>query len=441
VKRIGATEINFITTVKAALVETGNQFIKRFTWGIMGMVLVLLTWANIAEIDQLTRGQGQVIPDGQVQMIQNLEGGIIREIMVTEGDIVTEGQVLMKLDDLKSRTMLREKELVLQGLLAKKARLEAESDLSKNFVVSQKLKESISGIVEQEFQLFQTIRKRIKTDMDIINEKVKQKESIYRETITNIKHIEQEYKLISRELSLKKPLVLKGITPETEYLAQKRTSNDIKKRLNQEKMKIYQIQTEITSLKKEIDKSLFKYKKESEQELSEVLVTMEQVRNDIERIEDEVRRRDVKSSTSGTVKQVLVHTVGGVVQPGDKLLEIVPETKKVILEVKIKPADIGFLHRDMHAVIKFTAYDYSIYGTNDGVVTNISADSIRDDDESFYLVKIQVTNKVVDKRNNRPLDIIPGMTADVDILTGKKTIMNYILKPIFKSADSALSER
>jgi adhesin transport system membrane fusion protein len=439
--KVGGIELQFITNVKAAFVEVGNKFIRRFTWGLMSMVFILLVWANLAEIDQLTRGQGQVIPDGQVQMIQNLEGGIVREILVQEGDLVSEGQVLLKMDDLKSRTMLKEKELQLMGLLAKKARLESESDLKKTFTVSQKLKESIPEIVAQEFQLFQTIRKRIKTDMDIISEKVKQKKSVYSETLTDIKHTETEYKLITRELSLKKPLVLKGITPETEYLAQKRTANDVKKRLNQSKAKLFQVQTEISSLKKEIDKIMFRYRKESEEELSDVLVVMEQTKNDIKRIEDEVRRRDVKSSTSGTVKQVLVNTVGGVVQPGDKLLEIVPETKKVILEVKIKPSDIGFLHRDMHAVIKFTAYDYSIYGTNDGKVINISADSIRENDESFYLVKIEVDHEVVDKRNGQHLDIIPGMTADVDIMTGKKTIMNYILKPIFKSADSALSER
>lgn len=439
--KIGNVELHFIDNVKAAFVKTSNKFIRRFTWGLMIMVLVLLTWANLAEIDQLTRGKGQVIPDGQVQMIQNLEGGIVREIMVKEGDQVTQGQTLMKMDDLKSRTMLKEKELSLMGLSAKKARLESESNIEKKFIVSKELEEGIPTIVQQEFELFQTIRKKIKTDLDIIHEKIKEKQSIYRETLTNIKHTEYEYKLIKRELSLKKPLVIKGITPETEYLAQQRTANEVSKRLNQHKTKLVQVQSELDGLKKEIDKVLFKYRKESKEELSDLMIRIEQTKNDIQRIEDEVRRRDVKSSTSGKVKQVLVNTVGGVVQPGDKLVEIVPETKKVILEVKIKPSDIGFLHKGMLAVIKFTAYDYSIYGTNEGVVTNISADSIREGDDSFYLVTIEVKGKVVDKRNNRLLDIIPGMTADVDIMTGKKTIMNYILKPIFKSTDGALSER
>ncbi len=367
---------------------------KRFghilLWFSAAFILMALVWANFADLDEVTTGKGKVIPSSQIQVIQNLEGGIVKKIFVREGEVVQKGQILMQLDEIRFQSSLRETEAKAAGLSIKILRLMAEVN-NKPFIVPKSLSEKYPEQVASEKRLYETRQKELN-------------------------QLQTSYDLATKELNMTKPLVKKGAVSPVEVLRLERTASDLQKQV-------------------------LTFKSEALKDLNDAKADLRVIKESMTAGEDRLKRTTIRSPVKGIVNRIIITTVGGVSQPGSDLMEIVPLEDTLLIEAKIKPKDIGFIHPGQDATVKITAYDYSIYGGLKGKVEHISGDTMTDDkDRTYYLIRVRTNKNYLGTKKN-PLNIIPGMTATVDILTGHKTVMTYILKPIMKARERALRER
>lgn len=361
-------------------------------WLAVLFLVVALTWANFAVLDEVTTGQGKVIPSKQIQLIQNLEGGIVKEILVQEGDIVEEGQVLVVLDSTRFSANFEEAKQKMIALEFEVARLTAQTQRIP-FVVNDELKASHPNLAAAE-------------------------EALYESWMNGLKQLQAAYDLADQELQMTKPLVAKGAVSKVEVLRLERQIN-------------------------ELQGQIINFQTEALDELSQDRAELLALRETYVIHKDRLNRAKVRSPVKGIVKQIEVTTVGEISQPGTDLMEIVPLDDTLLIEAKIRPSDIGFLHPGQNAMVKITAYDFSIYGGLQGTLERISADSIvdeKDEEKTFYLIHVRTEKNQLGK-SEEPLFIIPGMSATVDILTGEKSVLQYILKPILKAREKALRER
>ncbi|HAU1184014.1 TPA: HlyD family type I secretion periplasmic adaptor subunit [Legionella pneumophila] len=374
--------------------HSSKTFTHIILWTTLLFFIVAIIWANYAILDEVTTGQGKVIPSSEVQVIQNLEGGIIQNIFVKEGQIVKKDQILMQIDNTRFMASYAEAEKKIDALEIEVIRLNAQISKTKP-VFPEKFTKSYPRLVQDQL-------------------------SLYESRMRELNQLEIALELAQKELNLTRPLLKGGSVSEVEVIRLERTVSEIKG--NIEKFK-----------SEELDK-LNKAR-------TELFALVEANKAD----KDRLTRTTVRSPVYGIVKQIKTTTIGGVVQPGSDLLEIVPLDDTLLIEAKIRPSDIGFIHPGQKAIVKITAYDFSIYGGLEGVVEHISADTIIDEktdkkEESYYIVKVR-TEKNYLGTEKKPLPIIPGMQATVDILTGQKSVLQYLLKPIIKAKQSALRER
>ncbi|HAU0263539.1 TPA: HlyD family type I secretion periplasmic adaptor subunit [Legionella pneumophila] len=374
--------------------HSSKTFTHIILWTSLLFFIVAIIWANYAILDEVTTGQGKVIPSSEVQVIQNLEGGIIQNIFVKEGQIVKKDQILMQIDNTRFMASYAEAEKKIDALEIEIIRLNAEISDTK-------------PVFPDKF---------IKTYPHLVQNQL----SLYESRMRELNQLKKSLELAQKELDLTRPLLKGGSVSEVEVIRLERSVSEIKG--NIEKFK-----------SEELDK-LNKAR-------TELFALVEANKAD----KDRLTRTTVRSPVYGIVKQIKTTTIGGVVQPGSDLLEIVPLDDTLLIEAKIRPSDIGFIHPGQKAMVKITAYDFSIYGGLEGVVEHISADTIIDEktdkkEESYYIVKVR-TEKNYLGTEKKPLPIIPGMQATVDILTGQKSVLQYLLKPIIKAKQSALRER
>ncbi|HCJ1062737.1 TPA: HlyD family type I secretion periplasmic adaptor subunit [Legionella pneumophila] len=374
--------------------HSSKTFTHIILWTSLLFFIVAIIWANYAILDEVTTGQGKVIPSSEVQVIQNLEGGIIQNIFVKEGQIVKKDQILMQIDNTRFMASYAEAEKKIDALEIEIIRLNAEISDTK-------------PVFPDKF---------IKTYPHLVQDQL----SLYESRMRELNQLKKSLELAQKELDLTRPLLKGGSVSEVEVIRLERSVSEIKG--NIEKFK-----------SEELDK-LNKAR-------TELFALVEANKAD----KDRLTRTTVRSPVYGIVKQIKTTTIGGVVQPGSDLLEIVPLDDTLLIEAKIRPSDIGFIHPGQKAMVKITAYDFSIYGGLEGVVEHISADTIIDEKtdkkkESYYIVKVR-TEKNYLGTEKKPLPIIPGMQATVDILTGQKSVLQYLLKPILKAKQSALRER
>ncbi|BCZ97125.1 TPA: HlyD family type I secretion periplasmic adaptor subunit [Legionella pneumophila subsp. pneumophila] len=374
--------------------HSSKTFTHIILWTSLLFFIVAIIWANYAILDEVTTGQGKVIPSSEVQVIQNLEGGIIQNIFVKEGQIVKKDQILMQIDNTRFMASYAEAEKKIDALEIEIIRLNAEISDTK-------------PVFPDKF---------IKTYPHLVQDQL----SLYESRMRELNQLKKSLELAQKELDLTRPLLKGGSVSEVEVIRLERSVSEIKG--NIEKFK-----------SEELDK-LNKAR-------TELFALVEANKAD----KDRLTRTTVRSPVYGIVKQIKTTTIGGVVQPGSDLLEIVPLDDTLLIEAKIRPSDIGFIHPGQKAMVKITAYDFSIYGGLEGVVEHISADTIIDEktdkkEESYYIVKVR-TEKNYLGTEKKPLPIIPGMQATVDILTGQKSVLQYLLKPIIKAKQSALRER
>ena len=437
---ISDSDIEYMSSLSSAVLQKSTISSKIILWFIFITFLWFIVWASFAEVDEMTRGEGKVIPSGQVQVIQNLEGGIIADILVKEGDKVKKGDILLKVDNKKFVSSFEESKIKLNELKAKARRLYAEAN-NKPFLITNEKNAEYKKLLKHEESLYLSNKNQLNKKISIIDEQLLQKRNQLKEAQSKIKLLGENYKLIQKEIIMSIPLVKKHIMPEVELLKIKREAGKSKQEIESLILTIPRLKSEIQEVKNKKAETILDFQNKAKKEWNETMAEIARVEKTQTALEDQVKRTLVRSPVTGTVKQVFINTIGGVIKPGMDLMEIVPTEDSLVIETKIKPSDIAFLHPDQKATIKFTAYDFSIYGGLEGKVVQISADTITDKKgNSFYLVKIK-TNKNYLEKNHKKLEIIPGMVANVDILTGKKTIMKYLLKPIFKAKNNALRER
>lgn len=433
-------DLEFISDARAAVLEQvprGGRFIL---WGTILFIALALVWANHAELDEVTRGQGKVIPSRQIQVIQNLEGGIISEILVKEGDVVEIGQPLIKIDDVRFSSSFRESQVRLTALQAKAERLKAEA-AGKPFVPSKHLQKAQPEVVRREVELFESRKQQHSATINILQQQIRQRQQELSELRVRRSQLQTNYELANRELELTRPLVAQGAISEVEVLRLERTVNELKGDLDGTSHAIPKAQSKYEEAQRKVEEVKLTFLNEVRTELNDVQAEISGLSESSTALADRVRRTIVRSPVKGQVNRMLVNTVGGVIQPGMDLVEVVPIEDSLLVEARIQPRDIGFLHPGQRSMVKFTAYDFAIYGGLEAQLEYISADSLTDEKGNlYYLVRVR-TKKNYLGEDNKPLAIIPGMMTTVDILTGKKTVLEYLLKPVLRAKEYALRER
>ena len=434
-------DLDFVSDANAAILANTPKGGRKILIGAAAFFGIMLFWASVAEIDEVTKGEGKVIPSSQVQIIQNLEGGILQEIMIKEGQTVQKNQVLLRIDDTRFGAKLRGSKMQRYALEAKSARLRAEAEGRKSFAIPTEVIKSAPKLGRQEQDLFRSRQNQLKATIDILNQQVAQKKQEVSELKAKEKQLSRSHALAQKQLNISKPLVRQGAVSEVEILKLEREVAQLQGDLDATRLSIPRVRSTLKEARQKVHERELQFQNEARTEYNEVIAELAPLKESEAAQEDTFRRTSVRSPVRGTVKQLLINTVGGVIQPGADLVEIVPLEDTLLIEAKIRPQDIAFLRPGQEATIKFTAYDFAIFGGLTAKVEHISADTIADEKgNSFYLVRLRTEQNYLGT-DIKPLPIIPGMVAEVDVLTGKKTILNYLLKPVLRAKHRALSER
>ena len=427
--------------VNKALIEDAPRVVRLTIWAIIGFFVFLMLWANFAVIDEVTKGDGKAIPSSKIQKIQNLEGGIVSEMFVKEGQIVEAGAPLIRLDDTRFASNVGETEADRLSMLLRVERLSAEvDDRPLNF--PEDVLKAVPGQAKSEESLYISRRQQLHDEIGGLQEQLIQRQQELREFSSKQAQYRQQLGLQRQEINMSEPLVAQGAVSPVEVLRLKRAEVETRGQLDATTLAIPRAESAIKEVQRKIDETRGKFRSEALTQLNEARTDLNKAQATGKALEDRVSRTLVTSPVRGIVNKLLVNTIGGVIQPGSDLIEIVPLDDTLLVEAKIRPQDIAFLHPGQEATVKFTAYDYTIYGGLKAKLEQIGADTITDEDKktTYYIIKLR-TDKSHLGTDEKPLLIIPGMVASVDIITGKKTVLSYLLKPIIRARAEALHER
>ncbi len=397
--RISAADAAFMNDVQESLLSQTTPGSRLVSYIVAAIIVVGIIWASMARVEEITQGEAKVISRSREQVIQSLEGGILAEMSVREGDVVESGQVLLKIDPTRANASYREALTKVVGLKATLARLRAEA-YGQALVFDEQVQQ-FPEEVENETRAFNARRRALEE---------------------SVSALDRSYALAMREINLAEPLAAKGLLSDVELLRMRRQANDIRSQVVERRNR---------------------YRADANSELVKLEMELSQTSESLVGRADVVERTTVTAPVRGTVKNVRVNTIGGVIQPGEHILEIVPLEEQLLVEGKIRPKDVAFLRPGLPATVKITAYDYAIYGGLTGTVEHISPDTLKDDekasagrpDTTYYRVVV-LTNKSALHAGDKDLPIIPGMVATVEIRTGEKTVLDYLLKPVLKAREA-----
>jgi membrane fusion protein, adhesin transport system len=439
-RRPKRADAEFVIGRAGADLHAPRGFAHLLLFAVVAFFVVFFAWASWAELEEVTRGDGKVIPSSQVQVVQNLEGGIVAEIPAREGAIVQRGEVLVRIDNVRAASELRESRqryLSLQGALS---RLRAEvGDVPLAF--APEVMAEAPDVAQSESALYRARREALLSELEVLRSQAAQREQERTELATRLDQLERSHALAREELAITEPLATSRVVSRVQLLRLQREVNDLAGELEATRLAMPRIEAALREATRRIEERQLSFRAEAQRELTAVQAEAAALQEEITAEADMVSRTEVRSPVRGTVKQLFVNTVGGVIQPGADLVEIVPLEDNLLVEAKVRPADIAFLRPGQPAVVKITAYDFAIYGGLDALVEDISADTITDErGESFYRVRVRTDESALHEAGE-PLPIIPGMTTQVDILTGQKTVLDYLLRPILSAKERALRER
>ncbi len=439
-RKLNEHDHQYMDSLGEALAEHTPRKIRYAIYFWLIAVAGFLIWASLAQVDEITRGQGKVVPSGNNKVIQNLEGGIVKEIMVNVGDSVEKGTPLLKIENEKARSQMKATEIKLHELAAKKERLAAEAE-GRSFDVNLSGTGKDYGFYHNELSLYHSRQKELRSRIEALQEQRSQKEHTEMETRQRIADLNRTAVLMAKEVSIMRPMVKQGVKSRVEFMHLQREQSKILEELHSAQNSLPGIASSIREISHKIDETRAEFRNKAKEELNQVEGELLRARQSYLALKDEVTRTIVRSPIKGIVQKLYIHTVGGVIKPGEDLVEIVPTDDKLWLEVKVKPSDIAFIYPGEKAVVKVSAYDFAIYGSLEGEVVHISADTTKDDkDRPWYIVHIKTKKNYLGTKE-KPLKIIPGMTVNVDIMTGKKTVLDYILKPILRAKEYTFTER
>ncbi|MGL4225594.1 MAG: HlyD family type I secretion periplasmic adaptor subunit [Vibrio sp.] len=456
--KLSDEELDYVDDKTAALLLNTPRSAQIMLWVMVAFFVLALLWSAWAEIDQVTVGQGKVVPSSQIQVIQNLEGGLVKQILVHEGQQVQKGQQLILIDDTRFRSDFREREQQVANLTATVLQLSAslasvildEEVDEKNWANSvrldytkltfpNELSSSEPELVERQRNQYRQDLDNLRNQLSVISQQITQKQQDLIEAQARVTNLRQGYDFAKKELEITEPLANEGVVPKIELLKLQRQLNDTRRELTSTELKIPVLKAAVREAMLSRINAAQKFRTEQQDKLNQEQDKLSALTESTVGLEDKVNRTVVISPVTGTVKTLYVNTVGGVIQPGMNIIEIVPTEDTLLVEAQIAPQDIAFLRPQLPAIVKFSAYDFTRYGGLEGTLEHISADTTQDEKgNSFYLVRVRTKETTFGHDKNLP--IIPGMTASVDIITGKRTVLAYLLKPILSAQNNALRE-
>ncbi|RMO12983.1 Type I secretion membrane fusion protein, HlyD family [Pseudomonas cichorii] len=433
-------ELAFMNERNSALLQDTPDAQRLTVWVATALILTALIWANYAVLQEVATGEGKAIPSSKVQVIQNLEGGIVTEIFVREGQVVNKGDTLLRLDDTRFLSNRGESEVDRLTLTAQVERLAAEAE-GRTLLLPQELLDKAPQVAADERALHESRQRRLDGEQRTLNEQLRQKTQELAEFRSRQEQFRNSLALVQQELDMSIPLVGSGAVSPVEILRLKRNAVEMRGSMNANTLAIPRAEAAINEIKSRIQESELTFRSEASRELNEKRADLAKISANRIAIDDRMTRTTVTSPVRGIVKTLKINTIGGVVQPGSDLLEIVPLEDNLLIEARVRPQDVAFLHPGQKAMVKFSAYDYTIYGGLPARLEMIGADTVTDDKgNSFYLIQVRTDRNHLGG-DEKPLLIIPGMVATVDIITGEKSVMDYLLKPVLKGGSEALRER
>lgn len=433
-------DLDFMPEVEAAARRSGSRLAYVLSILTIVFFVAFIVWARYAVLDVVTRGEGRVIPSSRVQVIQNLEGGILSELLVREGDIVEKGAPLVRIDNQMTESAYKEARSQYLSLWANIVRLEAELEGEELSFPQEILAEATAAVADQR-ALYAARQEQLAMQAAVLRAQAQQRQQEIEEMRSRREQLVRGVGLAKEERDMAAPLVEKGLMPRLDLLRIEREISNLEGDLRTIKLSIPRAQAALQEANKRIQELALSFRAQALEQLNVHRAELKSLEEMIIAGKDRVTRAVVRSPVHGTIKEIKKNTIGSVIKPGEDILEIVPLGDTLVVEARIRPADIAFLQPGQPAVVKVTAYDFSIYGGLNAKLEEISADTITDErDNSFYRVRLRTeVNTLV--KDGQELPIIPGMTATVEILTGKKSVLDYLLKPILKAKERALKER
>lgn len=432
-------ELAFMDQLEAASRMKPHAASNIMLYSVTALIVFFIVWASVSKIEELTRGQGQVVPTQEIQFVQSLEGGILQELLVGQGDRVTKGQVLMRLSDVVSSSEERGAEAKSDSLKLKKARLEAESE-GKEFVVPEDLMQKIPDIARSELDLYRSRQQELKNAVSILEDKIAKVEADRDETQAQVNRLSSSRGSLQQELSITRDMVAQKAVSKLEQIRLEREVNDVSGQINASQERIGGLKSELSAAQKQKADQGDRFRSQALTELSEVKTQIAQLNESLKSIGDRVSRAELRAPVEGIVNNIAVRTIGGVIEPAQRLVEIVPVDDQLKVVARVLPSDVAFLKVDQNVKVKISAYDSQRYGSLDGKLVRVGASSVSDKDGNvFFEIEVRTAKNYLGTPEN-PLPITPGMVATTEVITGKRTIMAYLLKPFLHARDRALRE-
>lgn len=430
------THENWVTDAEWARINQAPLRARTLLYAIVVIFVLLIIWAAFAPLDEIARGEGKVIPSQKLQTLQSLDGGLVQDILVREGQIVEAGEVLIKVDPTRFMASYSESRSQLVNLSAEVARLQAL--VSQQPLSFPELLNDYPNIIERETRIYQFSLEELQEQQQALSNQIVQKQQEHNEAVAAVEQYQKTLTLTKHELEVTKPLLESGAVSDIDILRLEREVVRVQGELNRAKATQARSQAAIKEAQNKQNEIRLTLTNRWRNQLSDSSAKLDALMKAEQGLEDKVLQADIRSPVHGTVQRLHINTIGGVLTPGRDVIDIVPLDDKLVVEARIPPKDIAFIKNNQRAMIRFSAYDFSIYGGVVAQVSHISADTITDEkDQTYYLVRLTTEYSNL----HEDLLIIPGMTTQVDIITGKRTVLMYLLKPLLRAKATALSER
>lgn len=433
-------ETDFMSELEAATRLRPSKAATALLISIMALCSFLILWAAFAKVDILARAQGAVVPTQQIQFVQSLEGGIVQEILARPGDQVKQGQVLLRLSDVQFTSEAKGTEARFLSLRAKRARLTAEAT-DAPLDLAAEITEKAPQIAQNERSLYDSRQKELQSAIAILEDRQQKAEAEIAETTAQINRFSTNIASLGQELKITRDMVAKRAMPKLEEIRLEREISDARGQMNASSQRKKGLEAELEVVKKERASQMDKFRSQALGELNEVEAEIAGLKENLKSMGDRVDRREVRAPVDGVVNKLAVNTIGGVIEPAMRLVEIVPADDELKILARLTPADIGFVRPGQAAMVKITAYDAQLYGHLEGTLTRVGASSASGPEGEVYFEVEVVTEKNYLGADENPLPITPGMEAQVDIMVGKRTILSYLMKPFRRLKERALTER
>jgi adhesin transport system membrane fusion protein len=456
--KVSQQDLEMADDVYGAMLTEVPSLHRLTIWSMAALLFSFIVWSSFSSLEQVTSGSGKIIPSSQVQIIQSLDGGVLQELFVQEGMRVIKGQPIARIDDTRFRSDFAEQKQEVDSLRSNIIRLRSElssilignsDDWRLQIKINKQepnfpedLNTNAELMVKRQQEEYSGRLDNLNNQLAIQSQQIQQREQEVAEVESKIETMKISFRLATKELTLTRPLAEKNIVSKIELYKLERSVNELKGELSAIRLLSPKLKSALQESILNRRETVLIHRTEARSKLNELQNNLSKINESQVGAQDKVTKALITSPVVGTIKTIHINTLGGVVKSGETIAEIVPTEDKLMVEAKIKPRDIGFIYPGLPAVVKITAYDFTRYGGLTGKVEHISADTTQDEEgNSFYLIRVRTDASNIKNNNNEEMPIIPGMMAEVDVITGKRTILDYILNPILRANEAALRER